>query len=229
MGGIPAGWHIDPDDPTLLRYWDGEQWTEHRQPRRDETVAAASDPTPARRPPVGTHGYTPGWYPDQGRPGWVRYWDGQAWTDSAQREERLQPPSKRPWYGGPLRLILLGSLGILVIIALATSGGDGGSGDPGGATGGNTDRYTQTWTKPYSSTTCNEWLGSMTGQQRFAAAADMLTRARNTGDGGTGLPPDSLILSFQSDVSEACSAQGSMSVAEVGASVYLIGRSMYMP
>jgi hypothetical protein len=69
----------------------------------------------------------------------------------------------------------------------------------------------------------------MTGQQRFAAAADMLTGARNEGDGGTGLPPDSLILSFQSDVSEACTAQGSGSVAEVGASVYLIGRGTDSP
>jgi hypothetical protein len=25
----PAGWHPDPDDPQLLRWWDGSRWTDH--------------------------------------------------------------------------------------------------------------------------------------------------------------------------------------------------------
>ena len=25
----PPGWHQDPDDPSLLRWWDGSRWTEH--------------------------------------------------------------------------------------------------------------------------------------------------------------------------------------------------------
>lgn len=29
----PAGWHPDPQNPNLLRYWDGQQWTGHTQPR----------------------------------------------------------------------------------------------------------------------------------------------------------------------------------------------------
>jgi hypothetical protein len=29
---VPAGWHPDPQSPGILRYWDGYQWTEHRQP-----------------------------------------------------------------------------------------------------------------------------------------------------------------------------------------------------
>lgn len=29
----PAGWHVDPEDPSLYRYWDGARWTEHRAPR----------------------------------------------------------------------------------------------------------------------------------------------------------------------------------------------------
>ncbi len=28
---MPASWHPDPTNPGLLRYWDGVQWTEHRQ------------------------------------------------------------------------------------------------------------------------------------------------------------------------------------------------------
>jgi hypothetical protein len=31
-GQQPAGWFPDPDDPTKQRYWDGQQWTEHRSP-----------------------------------------------------------------------------------------------------------------------------------------------------------------------------------------------------
>ena len=29
----PAGWHIDPHDPTVLRWWDGVGWSEHVKPR----------------------------------------------------------------------------------------------------------------------------------------------------------------------------------------------------
>ncbi len=29
----PADWYDDPTAPNLLRYWDGEQWTEHTAPR----------------------------------------------------------------------------------------------------------------------------------------------------------------------------------------------------
>ena len=27
--GPPAGWHPDPQGQAALRYWDGQQWTEH--------------------------------------------------------------------------------------------------------------------------------------------------------------------------------------------------------
>lgn len=30
----PADWYTDPYDDTLLRYWDGTAWTEHRHPRQ---------------------------------------------------------------------------------------------------------------------------------------------------------------------------------------------------
>lgn len=29
----PAGWHSDPNDPTLNRWWNGSQWTEHSAPK----------------------------------------------------------------------------------------------------------------------------------------------------------------------------------------------------
>ncbi|MDT5103490.1 MAG: hypothetical protein QOI25_1003 [Mycobacterium sp.] len=28
----PAGWHEDPNDPALQRFWDGSAWTDRREP-----------------------------------------------------------------------------------------------------------------------------------------------------------------------------------------------------
>lgn len=32
MSGTPAGWYRDPQDPRLLRWFDGARWTQHVQP-----------------------------------------------------------------------------------------------------------------------------------------------------------------------------------------------------
>jgi uncharacterized membrane protein YhaH (DUF805 family) len=42
-----AGWYDDPDDMTQLRYWDGDRWTERRQPR------APQEEVPPPPPPAG--------------------------------------------------------------------------------------------------------------------------------------------------------------------------------
>ena len=39
----PPGWHPDPSEPGLIRYWDGTQWTEHTQPAAEST---AEEPAP---------------------------------------------------------------------------------------------------------------------------------------------------------------------------------------
>src|SRR5262245_47059322 len=31
--GAEAGWFDDPENPGMLRWWDGERWTDHREPR----------------------------------------------------------------------------------------------------------------------------------------------------------------------------------------------------
>lgn len=41
---VPSGWYDDPDDEKQMRYWDGNAWTEHRQPKAQ---APASPPPPA--------------------------------------------------------------------------------------------------------------------------------------------------------------------------------------
>lgn len=106
----------------------------------------------------------------------------------------------------------------LTALAACSSGGSSDS----------TDKYEQTWTKSYSSTTCAEWNEELTDRQQWAASADMLTGARNRGDGGTGLPSDALVDEFQGGVTTAC-AVPSMSLAEVGAGLYLTERERFRP
>ncbi|WP_186626565.1 DUF2510 domain-containing protein [Rhodococcus sp. BP22] len=45
----PPGWHPDPSEPGLLRYWDGTQWTEHTQSAAEPTAAG---PTAAENIPA---------------------------------------------------------------------------------------------------------------------------------------------------------------------------------
>ena len=62
MSDVPAGWQPDPENPGGLRYWDGSQWTEHRQ------AAPAPAPPPAPAPAYGApppYGAAPGY----GQPG----------------------------------------------------------------------------------------------------------------------------------------------------------------
>lgn len=42
MTGPAPGWYDDPTMANTRRYWDGEQWTEHRAPEEQVTVAAGS-------------------------------------------------------------------------------------------------------------------------------------------------------------------------------------------
>ena len=51
----PAGWHPDPHDPNIVRWWDGQQWTQHTQPKAGAPVAqptpsaGATPPTPPKK------------------------------------------------------------------------------------------------------------------------------------------------------------------------------------
>lgn len=112
--------------------------------------------------------------------------------------------------------------GVLALMVLLGGCGSSGSSDSAD------EKYTQTWGKQYSATSCDEWLNQMSPGQRFAASADMLTGARNKGDGGTGVPEDDLIDEFAAGVDSTCDA-GASSLAEAGALTYLADRSHYRP
>jgi hypothetical protein len=98
----------------------------------------------------------------------------------------------------------------------------------GCSSGDASSKYEQTWPKGYSRTSCDEWLHDMSSDQRFAAAADMLTGARNKGDGGTGLPPDSMIEEFEAGIDNVC-VEPTMSLTGAGAGLYLTERSRFRP
>ncbi|WP_248582558.1 hypothetical protein [Nocardioides sp. InS609-2] len=100
------------------------------------------------------------------------------------------------------------------VVALSGCGSDGNQG------GTDVGKYEQTWPRAYSETTCDDWADEMTGQQHFAAAADMLTSARNKIDGGEGLPPDSLIERFQSDIASTCQIEGTLTITDAVYVVY---------
>src|SRR5580765_2109981 len=37
---FPPGWHSDPAQPGLLRWWDGTQWTQHQMPSSVQSVGS---------------------------------------------------------------------------------------------------------------------------------------------------------------------------------------------
>lgn len=88
-------------------------------------------------------------------------------------------------------------------------------------------KYTQTWAKPYSSTTCADYLNEMTSKQQWVAAADMLTSVRKV-DGGTRLPADGLVARFRSDVATGCQSESTAAIGDVAVVIYKLADS-YQP
>lgn len=59
---VGAGWFADPDDARLVRYWDGNVWTEHRRP------AARAGPVWTPSPPAPNL-----WQRFRGWPAWAQW------------------------------------------------------------------------------------------------------------------------------------------------------------
>lgn len=90
-------------------------------------------------------------------------------------------------------------------------------------------KFTQTWSKDYSRTTCQEWLASMSRNENFVAAADILVGARSVDDADAGIPEDNLIRQFSGDITDACSVAGDQKLNEIGAAVYLTEKVTFKP
>lgn len=123
-------------------------------------------------------------------------------------QPNLRGPDKpKPTFGcGALIAIGCGGIVVLAVLlgALSTIGSGSDDDDAGSGGDDSTSKYTQTWSKQYSDTTCADWNNEMTAQQQFAAAADILTSARNKIDDGTGLPSDALIREFEGGITNVC-------------------------
>jgi hypothetical protein len=84
MTAPEAGWYPDRNEVNLVRWWDGQQWTDQT---RSTAPAAAAFEQPAWTPPaeitpvaVAARSIAPGWYPDSNDPSLQRWWDGSQWT-----------------------------------------------------------------------------------------------------------------------------------------------------
>ncbi|MFJ6235051.1 hypothetical protein ACIQH0_13195 [Streptomyces griseus] len=82
-------------------------------------------------------------------------------------------------------------------------------------------KYEQTWTTPYSSTTCGDYLNALDKRERWVLAADMLTGARKA-DGTNALPSDADVDRFQQDMATACEAEATAKTTEIGATLYAL-------
>ncbi|TWH63209.1 uncharacterized protein DUF2510 [Rhodococcus rhodochrous J38] len=68
MTNPPPGWHSDPRDPRLVRWWDGQQWTDATQPASGAIPPVAPGATRSPQPQPG-HNPQP-----QSEPGKPRNW-----------------------------------------------------------------------------------------------------------------------------------------------------------
>jgi hypothetical protein len=119
-----------------------------------------------------------------------------------------------------MRIRIIGAAGAVLVLALvgcSTSSDE----SPGTA---EDSKYQQTWSTPYRSTTCGDYLTAMDDHQRRVLAADILVGARKA-DGKGGLPADADVDRFEQDMATACEAIATAKTTEIGASVYLVDTS----
>jgi hypothetical protein len=121
--------------------------------------------------------------------------------------------------------IVLAALGLSLVSVLARAGSRHDA-DRTAAAEIAPNAYAQTWPKTYDVTTCAEFLGAMSDQQRLAAGADLLVAERLKGD-SVDMPDHSMITAFVSTLRTACPAAPEQSLAAAGANLYRADRDRY--
>lgn len=139
----PAGWHPDPFDPSIDRYWDGGQWTGQTQPR------GSGAPVPDYGAPTQVFGAPGSPTPDYGAPTQVF---GAPGSPTPEPPAPSEDPSEKkrkfwPWIAGAA------AVGIVGIGAVTGLGDAAESTAPVVTTTSSAAVTTTTTVKPTTSTT----------------------------------------------------------------------------
>jgi hypothetical protein len=149
---------------------------------------------------------------------------GRALYDSEGKPilEAVPLAAHRPWGRriartlGCFGIVIFALFALLIVIALIERAGDS-------SDGANSKSYPLTWKTSLSSTSCSQWVGTMTETQRVGAAAALITaqrKARATVPSDRYLPTDAVIRGYETAVTNSCRISGSGSVAAVASAVF---------
>lgn len=128
MSQAPAGWYKNPAGKEMLRWWDGQRWTNNvtNDTSKATQLAAEENTSPAAT----EEAFQPaGWYPDPQGEADMRWWNGAQWLDEtatkteAEAEQRPSLveglPAIRNWKTS-ICFSVLGLLSIIVPFLIIT-------------------------------------------------------------------------------------------------------------
>ena len=90
-------------------------------------------------------------------------------------------------------------------------------------------KYTQTWAKPYSTTTCADWRDAMGEHQKFVMAADILLTSQRKLKADAPIPSDQLIGQFQGQIQGLCLTYPTDEVSTAAYIVWTTGSDVFAP
>ena len=108
---------------------------------------------------------------------------------------------------------------LVVTVSMLLSACSGDSGSSSSQESSN-DKYTQTWSQSYDSTSCLEWGSVMSEKEKWVASADMLSSMRKVDGLANPLPLDTLVDTFREAIDTACVVED-LNINEVAIGVYV--------